>query len=184
MAQLCGAGGRCLANNQTYIRRFVIVIRARSVTAPGVPAAMAAWAPPGRRGPARWSFLVSGPLLSDGSGKIGGDDIGGMPVETGAGAVIARRRGPPWPQRRCFTSPVSRPRRSRKVTTAILTVDPAEYALVTCWTLAGSEASVSTRSGSGPGLDRSARVLIGVGPASAQASASLPGRSAAQVLCQ
>jgi hypothetical protein len=38
----------------------------------------------------------------------------------------------------------------------------AGYALVTCWTLAGSEASVSTRSGSGPGLDRSAPFLIGI----------------------
>jgi hypothetical protein len=31
-------------------------------------------------------------LLSRGSGEVGGDDVGGVPVETAAGTVVAHRR--------------------------------------------------------------------------------------------
>ena len=56
------------------------------------PAALAAGAPPGRRGRARRNRLVGSQIrLSGGSGKVSGDDVGGVPVETAPRRVIAHR---------------------------------------------------------------------------------------------
>ena len=41
---------------------------------------------------ARRSLLVAVGSLPGGSGKVGGDDVGGVPVETAAGTVIAHCR--------------------------------------------------------------------------------------------
>src|SRR5689334_24193569 len=56
-----------------------------------VPAGLA---PPGRCGPARRSLPLGGRCLPGGTGEVGGDDVGGVPVETSAGSVVAD--GGPW----------------------------------------------------------------------------------------
>jgi hypothetical protein len=60
----------------------------------GVPGVLAAWAPPGCCGRARRSVPLGGGWLPGGTGDIGGDDVGGVPVETSAGSVVAD--GGPW----------------------------------------------------------------------------------------
>src|SRR5262249_56670375 len=51
-----------------------------------VPAVLTAGAPPGRRGRARRSRFVGNQVrLPGGSGKVGGDDVGGVAVEAAAG---------------------------------------------------------------------------------------------------
>src|SRR5262249_58094384 len=66
-----------------------------------------------RRGGARWGR---------GRGR------GGQGAPPGSGGGLGGR-GPPWPQRRCFTSPVNEPPRSRKVTTPSRPSLPAGYEL-------------------------------------------------------
>src|SRR5215472_14706567 len=85
---VCPARGR-IDQRRRPERRFVIAVR---VTIGHVPGALAACAPPDRWvGPGGVCWWTVG-YLPRGSGKVGGDDVGGVPVEAAAGPVVAHRR--------------------------------------------------------------------------------------------